>query len=59
MEKEEKVKMRCPECGHYIFGILKEDGAIACSCPNCKVVVYSKLHMGKEKLIKVKYNQQV
>ena len=51
----DKVKMRCPECTKYIFGVRKNDGAIACTCPHCKVSVYSKFHPGKEKLIKVKY----
>ena len=50
-----KVKTRCPECGHYIFGTAKEDGTIACICSNCKSVVISKEHKGKEKLIKIKY----
>lgn len=54
--KSDKVKIRCPECAKYIYGLTKKDGAIACTCPHCKVIVYSKEHKGKDKLIKIKYS---
>ncbi len=55
-KQADKIKIKCPECNHYIFGTLRNDGSITSNCPNCKSVVYSKERKGKEKLIKIKYN---
>ena len=57
--KKDKVKIRCPECSKYIYGITLKNGAVSCKCPHCNVVVVSKEHNGKEKLIKVKFCNNV
>ena len=55
-KQTEKIKTRCPICSNYIYGRLKDDGVLACSCKYCKSIVYSQeKYNGREKVIRVKF----
>ena len=36
------VAMYCPNCGHKIAGVQREDGAVLINCPRCRVKIFSK-----------------